>query len=51
MVFRRRGAAGARPVPRIQQAHPARAEHDPESGRALRAGLRAAYQCCTWSFY
>lgn len=44
MVFGRRGAVGPRPVPRVQQTHPPRAEHDPESRRAVWPRFCAAYQ-------
>ena len=47
-MFRRgvsgRGAAGAGPLPRLQQAHPARAEHDAEGPGRFRTGFHSAHQ-------
>lgn len=51
MVFRGRRAASTRPLPRLQQADPARTEYDAESRRAVRFSLRAAYQCCMFIFH
>ena len=61
-LFRRWGEVGARPVPRVQQTHQARAEYDGEGAREFRSCLRATDQrgerifhtytlkrCCEWS--
>ena len=44
-VLARGGASRARPVSRLQQTHPARAEHDAEGGGRLRTGFHSAHQC------
>lgn len=43
-VLRGRGTVGQGSVPGIQQADPARTEHDAEGGRTLRPRLRPAHQ-------
>ena len=40
-----RGEAGEGPLPRLQQAHPAGAEHDSEGRGRLRTGFHPADQC------
>ena len=39
------GASGARPISRLQQTDPARAEHDTEGRGRLRSGFHSAHQC------
>ena len=49
-----RGEAGTGPLPRLQQAHPTRAEHDSEGRGRLRTGFHPADQCGNyshWNFY
>lgn len=44
LVLGGRGTARPGSLPRLQQAHPARAEYDTESGCAVWPRLRAAHQ-------
>ena len=50
-VLGRRGAARARSLPRLQQAHQARAEHDRHCQRQVRPRLRPAHQRREYTVY